>query len=254
MHVVPAGQKPVPGEQPEPDEVFDPSKGDFDVTISTGMSYQSQRAQASDFVDTLLGELQNLPIPPQAKATLLAKAITLKDIGPIGDEMAKIIDPQGDGQAIPPQAQQAISQLQQQLEVAHQTGAQIYQKVQELTAEKQGKIVEGQNRLQQIAAQHAADMELEDKKLLTQITVAEINTKAQIVSDRESDRNELTAQLHDQAHDVAMAAQGHQQAQELASQQAAQQSQQIDQQAQNQSQQSAQDAAQTQAAQPEAGE
>ena len=175
LHIAPGGELPqqAPGEPPIPPEnVFDPTKGKFDVTISSGMSYQSQREEASSFVDTIIGEMGNLPIPPQAKATLLAKAISLKDIGPIGDEMAKIIDPQGDGEPVPPQAQQAIAQLQQQLQVAHQMGAQFYQKIQDLTAEKQGKVVEGQNRLQQIAAQSQADMALEDKKLLAQITIA----------------------------------------------------------------------------------
>lgn len=258
MHVVPAGSQAPP--DAKPDDVFDPTKGDFDVTISTGMSYQSQRAEASDFVDTLLQELPNLPIPPQAKATLLAKAITLKDIGPIGDEMAKIIDPQGDGEPVPPQAQQAISQLQQQLQVAHQMGSQLYQKVQEMELEKKGRVIEQQGRMQQIAAQHAADMELEDKKLLAQITVAEINTKAQNAADREADRRELEAQFHDQAHDVAMQAEQAQQQSRLAAQQASHAADAQDQQAANQSdlqaqqgeqqsQQSAQEAQQSQEAQ-----
>jgi hypothetical protein len=239
IHVVPGGKAPQqqPGQPPVgEDEVFDPSKGDFDVTISTGMSYQSQRAEASDFVDTLLQELPNLPIPPQAKATLLAKAISLKDIGPIGDEMAKIIDPQGDGEPIPPQAQQMISHLQQQLQ---ETG----QAAQQLAQEKQGKMWETQGKLQQIAAQSQADMALEDKKMLAQITIAEINTKAQNAADREADRRALEAQFHDQAHDVALQAQGAQQ-QQQAQQQAAQ----------NQSAQSAQEAQQQQAAQPQPAE
>lgn len=235
MPIAPGGQMPqqVTSEQPvDPKDAFDPQKGDFDVTISTGMSYQSQRAEASDFVDTLLSELPNLPIAPQAKATLLAKAITLKDIGPIGDEMAKIIDPQGDGEPIPPQAQQMIAHLQQQLQ---ETG----QAAQQLAQEKQGKMWETQGKLQQIAAQSQADMALEDKKLLAQITIAEINTKAQNEADREADRRELEAQFHNQAHDVALQAQGAQQ-QQVAQQQAAE----------NQSAQSAQEAQQQQA-QPE---
>lgn len=235
MPIAPGGQMPqqVTSEQPvDPKDAFDPQKGDFDVTISTGMSYQSQRAEASDFVDTLLSELPNLPIAPQAKATLLAKAITLKDIGPIGDEMAKIIDPQGDGEPIPPQAQQMIAHLQQQLQ---ETG----QAAQQLAQEKQGKMWETQGKLQQIAAQSQADMALEDKKLLAQITIAEINTKAQNEADREADRRALEAQFHDQAHDVALQAQGAQQQQEAQQQDA-----------ENQSAQSAQEAQQQQA-QPE---
>lgn len=239
MPIAPGGQMPqqVTSEQPvDPKDAFDPQKGDFDVTISTGMSYQSQRAEASDFVDTLLSELPNLPIAPQAKATLLAKAITLKDIGPIGDEMAKIIDPQGDGEPIPPQAQQMIAHLQQQLQ---ETG----QAAQQLAQEKQGKMWETQGKLQQIAAQSQADMALEDKKLLAQITVAEINTKAQNAADREADRRELEAQFHSQAHAVALQAQGAQHAQAAQAQSA-----------EMQAQQSAQEAAQQQESVPSESE
>lgn len=250
LHIAPGGQVPQqqPGEPPvSPDDVFDPSKGDFDVTISTGMSYQSQRAQASDFVDILLQELPNLPIPPQAKATLLAKAITLKDIGPIGDEMAKIIDPQGDGEPIPPQAQAAIAQAQQQAHEATQVATQLAQ-------EKQSKMWEHLGKMKELEAKFQGDMALEEKKLQTQLAVAEVETKAQNISERMAAVEELTRQLHDQAHEVAMAAQAHQQAQQINAQQGAQQSDLQAQSADAQSQQSAQDAQQQQeaaAAQPE---
>jgi hypothetical protein len=79
---------------------------------------------------------------------------------------------------------------------------------------------------------------LEDKKLLTQIAVAEIETKAQILSEREAAVNALESQLHDQAHGLALAQQQHANAQQIAQMQA-----------QNQSAQSAQDAAQQQDAQ-----
>lgn len=206
MHVVPAGQQPQQEDGQEPVEqkdMFDPAKGDFDVTISTGMSYQSQRAEASDFVDTIIGELKNLPIPPQAQASLLARAISLKDIGPIGDELAKIIDPQGDGEPIPPQAQQAIAQLQEQVKALNAAGQHYEGVIQQLTAEKNAKVVEQHGKIAQIAAQSAADMALEDKKLLTQITIAEITTKAQNAADREADRHQLESQFHEQSHDIA---------------------------------------------------
>lgn len=247
MHVVPGGQPPQqqPGEQPvDPKDVFDPGKGDFDVTISTGMSYQSQREQASEFADTIVQNLKNLPIPPPAQAKLLALAITLKDIGPIGDEIAKVIDPQGDGEPLPPQAQAAIAQAQQKAQEATQVATQLAQ-------EKRSKMWEHLGKMKELEAKFQNDMALEDKKLLTQITLAEINTKAQIVSDRETDRRTLEAQFHDQAHDVALNAVQHGQAQDLASQQAAQQQDLTAQQGDQQSQQSAQDAQQAQDAQPD---
>jgi hypothetical protein len=236
LHIVPKGQ-PIPMEQgASEDDVLDPTKGDFDVTISTGMSYQSQREEASAFVDLLLQELPQLPIPPQAKATLLAKAISLKDIGPIGDEIAKIIDPQGDGEPVPPQAQQAIAQLQQQLQQLNAACQQYEGIIQKMEMEKQGRIVEQQGKLQQIQLQYQADMQLEDKKLEVQLAVAEINTKAQSLEERLAFVEDMWKQFHAQAHERAMQSDQAQQAQVLAEQQA-----------QNTSAQSAQEAAQSEA-------
>ncbi len=246
MHVAPGGQMPEqePGEQPvDPQDAFDPQKGDFDVTISTGMSYQSQREQASEFADTIVQNLKNLPIPPPAQAKLLALAITLKDIGPIGDEIAKVIDPQGDGEPLPPQAQAAIAQAQQQAQEAGQVA-------QQLSQEKQSKMWEHLGKMKELAAKFEGDMALEDKKLLSALAVAEVQTKAQDQNERLSAVEDLVKQLHSQAHDVAMAAQAHQQAQQINAQQGAQQADLQAQSADAQSQQSAQDAQQQQAAQP----
>ena len=218
------------------DEVFDPQAGAFDVTISTGPSYQSQREEASATADLLLQESANLPIAPPQKASLISLSIKMKNLGPLGDEMAKIIDPQGDGEPVPPQAQQMIAQLQQQLQ-------QSTQAAQQLAVEKQGKAWETQGKLQQIQAQSQADMALEDKKLQTQIAVAEINTKAQILSERQAALNDLEAQLHQQAHELGLQKDAQTQAQQMQEQQA-----------QSQSAQSAQDAAQQQQTQPAAPE
>ena len=241
MKVVPGGAPaPVMGADGQPsdaqDEVFDPQAGAFDVTISTGPSYQSQREEASATADLLLQESANLPIAPPQKASLISLSIKMKNLGPLGDEMAKIIDPQGDGEPVPPQAQQMIAQLQQQLQ-------QSTQAAQQLAVEKQGKAWETQGKLQQIQAQSQADMALEDKKLQTQIAVAEISTKAQILSERQAALNDLEAQLHQQAHELGLQKDAQTQAQQMQEQQA-----------QSQSAQSAQDAAQQQQTQPAAPE
>jgi portal protein len=239
LHIVPRGTQvpmPEPGQPPvDPEDVLDPAKGDFDVTISTGMSYQSQREEASAFVDTLIGELGNLPLAPQQKASLLARAISLKDIGPIGDDLAKIIDPSADQQPVPPQAQQAIGQMQQQLQVLHAANTQLQTQVHVLEFEKKAQVVK-----------HQGDMELERLKLDSQITVAEITTKAQILSERIEFVHDMVKQLHDQAHASALSAQEAQQGQDAQAQGAQQQqdlaAQQGDQQMQQQEAQNANDA------------
>lgn len=230
MPVAPNGQMPEqqPGQQPlGPDDVFDPQKGDFDVTISTGMSYQSMREQASEFVDTLIQNLAELPLTPQGKATLLARAISLKDIGPIGDELAKIIDPQGDGEPVPPQAQQAIQQLQQQIQQMTQLLQQANAKNLELEFEKKAGVVKNQG-----------DFAIQKLKIEAQMAEAEINTKAQNLSERMEFVSDMLKQLVGQQHEAAMQATGAQQSQ-----------QQMAQQGQQASDQSAQDAGQQQDAQ-----
>src|SRR5581483_4422700 len=46
--------------------------GAHDVTISTGPSYESQREEAAEFLDTLIGNLKGLPLMPMQGAKLLA--------------------------------------------------------------------------------------------------------------------------------------------------------------------------------------
>jgi len=218
MHVAPGGKGAptldgITGQPVDPDDVFDPTKGDFDVTISTGPSFQSQRDTASAFADTLIGELGNLPITPQQKATLLALSIKLKDVGPIGDEIAKIVDPEGDGEPVPPQAQQMIAQLQQQLQNMQTALGQAGVKINDLEFDKKAQITK-----------HSGDMELEKLKLENQLTIAEVTTQAQNLSERLEFVHDMVKQLHDQAHDSAMADQQAQQQQDLQAQQGQQQS------------------------------
>ncbi len=172
--------------------------GDHEVTISTGPSFDSERDQANSFADGILQALPTLPIPDTAKAQLLAMTIKLKDIGPIGDEMADIIAPKQDGMA--PQAQAAVSQLQGQLKMAEAA-------IQQLTAEKAGKMAEIQGKLQQ------SQMDNE-----TKIAIAEINTKAQSTSERVQWLMDAWQEMHGAAHDAAMQSQDHAHEQALAQQ------------------------------------
>lgn len=226
LHVVPGGQ--AQQALPEGSEVIDPTAGEYDVTISSGPSFQSQREAADQFADLLVQQIDALPIPPPAKAKLLSLSVKLKNIGPLGDEMADILDPPQD-QPIPPAAQQQMAQLSQQLQVAHAMGQQLFQKVQELEFEKKAAVVKTQG-----------EMEIRKLELETDLAKAEITTKAQQLSERLTLVTDLFQQLLDHKHEFAMQAVGAQQQQDLAQQQA-----------DANSAQSAQDAAQAQLAQPQ---
>lgn len=84
---------------------FQTGQGEHGVTISTGPSYQSQRDAADDFLDKLAG---NEAIFPRV-ADLVVK---LKNLGPIGDQIAQRLVPP-DAAGLPPEMQQAMQQAQQ---------------------------------------------------------------------------------------------------------------------------------------------
>lgn len=96
---------------------FHTGQGDHGVTISTGPSYQSQRDAADDFLDKLAGNEMVFP----RVADLVVK---LKNLGPIGDQIAERL--------APPQAQGLPPEVQQQMAEAQQTVQELQAEVQEL--------------------------------------------------------------------------------------------------------------------------
>jgi Phage P22-like portal protein len=221
-----------PNSQPNPDANLDyliVDRGEFDVTISEGSSYQSQREEHSDFVDTLLKELPAMNFPPQTVQALVAKAVKMKDLGSWGDEIAAILDPTtGQGQQ--------IAQLQQQLQQGQQAMADMQAEVQQLRLERAGKVLQSQAQIQM----HREDNEVK-------LAIAEISTKAQATSERVEFIADLLQKMHISAHERGMQAVDHAHEHSIADKNA------VIQQAAAQQQQAAQaqqDAQQPQPAQP----
>lgn len=213
-------------------------KGRYQVTISSGPSHESQREEGSEFVDTLLQNLPNMPfLTPQQHAQIVALGIRLKQLGPLGDQMADIISPQSGG------AQQQLAQIQQQAQQQHVQMQEMQATLQKLMLERQGKVIEMHGKAALQGQQHAFDMAEADKDRETKLAVAEIGTKAQDQQQRQQTYDDMISQFHDQAHDVAM-----QKEQQTHEQQQAQVA------AATQSAQSAQDAQQGQEAQAQQAE
>lgn len=212
-------------------------QGRYQVTISSGPSHESQREEGSEFVDTLLQNLKNLPVSPQQAAKILALGIRLKQLGPLGDQMADIISPQDN-------SQQQLGQMQAQMQQQGEQMQKMQEALQKLLLEKQGKVIEMQGKAHLAALDHVASMAEADKDRETKIAVAEIGTKAQIESERTESVGDMMSQFHQQAHDLAMQSEQHAHEQAQAQQAAAQQAALAAQQGQQQSAQSAQDAEQ----------
>jgi len=199
-------------------------KGDFDVTISTGPSYQSQREQASEFIDHLIENWQQLGIPPAISVKILAIGIKMKDLGAMGDAIAELLNPP-DQNNFPPAAQAALANLQAQLQQAQE---QIQQyaldhaaKITEQNTKLQIEQMKGQQKGQEQAAKFITSMSEADKDRETKLAVAEIMTKAQVLSERMAAIDDVMSQFRDHAHEVATMMQEHKHSLEIGQQQAA---------------------------------
>lgn len=208
------------------------TKGDYLVTVSTGPAHESQREAASDFADQLV---QN----PQVFPLIASEVVRLKNLGPIGDEIADALDvlkppelrKQKDGSApLPPEAQQAMAenaQLKQQLQQAAQAiqtdQAKQQGQIQIAQQREQGEMerarMDGDIKIRIAAMNNETDLRKEEMKLRGVAMQAEIDAA----------QAQLNAQLTGQAdergrqHEAGMAA--------MSAEQAAQQSAQGHQQA-----------------------
>lgn len=187
--------------------------GEHGVTISTGPSYQSQREEVADLMDTLAQS--NPPVFSQ----IADLAIRIRNLGPLGDEMAqRLVPPQFAQPGSPQSAVAQAQQLGQQVQQLHGALQLAVGEVTKLQQEKQGRIVENQYR-----------MNIEKMKIDAQVAIAEINTKSQETMERLKWEKDIYSQLHSDAHETALQADQQQHEQQLAQQQAAVQQQQQEQ-------------------------
>jgi hypothetical protein len=181
--------EPYPNEETGEAEHFQIGNETHDVSVSTGPAVDSQRDAVNRFLDSLIANLGKLPIAPPAAAKLLALAVQMKDLGPKGDQMAEIISPSQ------PENGQQLQGLQQQVQQGQALLQQMQGELQQLRLEKQGRVVDNEYKLQ-----------LERMRLENQMAIAEINTKAQALSERLATFSDMMSQFHSQAHETGMQA------------------------------------------------
>lgn len=190
--------------------------GDHDVTISVGPRQDSEREASSDFADTLLGSKAMEFVAPPQRAKLLAATVKLKNLGPVGDEIAEILDPQD---------QDDPAQAAHQLEGAKHQIEEMGQALQQLTMEKHARVLEIQSKEKIAAAEIAAKERIAAADRETKITVAELGAKVdrmQLFLDERAriglqdvDAAQTTAE-HD--HEAAMSHMEHEQGLDAAAQ------------------------------------
>lgn len=203
---------------------YQTGEGDFDVTVSTGPSYQSQREQQSSFVDLAIQNAQAWGIPQPILMKFLALGIRMKDLGDTGEEMAELLDPP-DPNNLSAQAQAMVQQLQAQMADLQTENAALHQDRAARVLEQQTKIqietMKQQGAGAADAAQHQNDVSLAQLANDVKVLIAEIQTKAQSDAERVQMYKEFWIENHTAAHEVGMQAADHEQAQTLADKAAA---------------------------------
>lgn len=121
-------------------KLLDTGIGDHQVTISTGPSQDSQRDAVDEFLNSIVSNPQIVGLamqnPQSTAAKLLAMAIRLKNLGPLGDKMAEDVSPDQPGD-LPPEVMQQIQGMQQKLEQATAMVGHLEQQLKERVQEKQ---------------------------------------------------------------------------------------------------------------------
>lgn len=205
-----------PNDETEDVTINDPSDpesvqtgaGQHDITISVGPAYTDERAAASDFADTIVGnaDLMQL-VGPQKAQELIAEAIRLKAVGPIGDHMAEIIDPKPpeEGQPLTPEQ---LQRAQAELQGLQQENQQLKQAMETDEAKQRGAVekahleVESREKiaLAEIASRETIALaQLEAKKAdnETKLAVAELGAKVERLALFLEERARLGVQDHE---------------------------------------------------------
>jgi hypothetical protein len=246
----------LPQGQPEQGHAhIDTSAGDHDITLSVGPAMSSEREASSEFADSLIGsEMVPQIVGPQKAARILASAIRLKGLGPIGDEMAEIIDPKQDGKADP-------AQLQQQMQEMHAKTQEMGAALQQAAMEKQAKTLELASKEKIAGAtldfQRWKVQQDNEAKIATAELSAKVDRLTLFMEERErlgSQDHEAVQNEHDRLHEAAMAAVGHDRALEAGQAQAGNQAALADQGHDHALEQGDASAANTMAAQAQAAE
>ena len=201
---------PVNTPQPYPDETGRPvqhmiGQGEYDVAISTGPSYTSARQEAFD----VYSQIANAdPRFMQVAGDILFRTMDAPGSDQIADRYEKLLPPgmapikSGEQQPIPPQAQQMIAALQQQIQQAMALAENFHQQI-------QSKQVENQSKERIVELQEQTKRDIAYAQLQAQDGLAILK----------ADMQRLEQQLG-QMHEQRMALQNHVQDQNLTAQQA----------------------------------
>lgn len=200
------------------EKVYDLTVGKYDVTISTGPSYQSRRQEAVSSMIDLTGKYPQLM---GVAGDLLVKNMDWPEAQEIARRLKASMPPQivGDENSqLPPEVQQQVQQMQQQtqqLQQQLQSAQADLQKnisVKKLETDSREKIAAGEQRIKEI------ELQIEAAKVQALILSAQVKADAQ-ATDAEAQRAyNAMSKIVDQNHEAAMQQMQHEHSMESAMQ------------------------------------
>lgn len=204
------------------DQHHDMTLGEYDITIGVEQTADSQREAASDFLETFIEQLPQMGFDPATVKALMALVIEIKQLGPIAEQMVKILQPpQGD----PQQTQQQLQQLQAQATELQTENAALHEDRAKRQLEADTKVhikgMEIQAKGEADAAQHANDAKLAQMANDIKVLTALITAKNQQAAQEQEMYKTFWVENHKAAHEVGQQAAEHEHAQTLADKQAA---------------------------------
>ena len=200
----------------------DMTLGEYDITIGVEPTADSQRDAASDFLQAFITALPQMGFDPATTKSLMALAIEIKQLGPIAEQMVKILQPpQGD----PAETQQQLQALQAQAQQLQTENAALHQDRAKRQLEADTKIQLKQLEIQADAgadaAAHVSAQRLAELQVWAKIIVAEMQKQSRSsdqIAEQDASRIE---QILGQAHEAGLQADAQQHEKDLAQQAAA---------------------------------
>lgn len=126
-------------------EVYNPSVGRYDVTVSVGPSYGSKRAEAFQALTELSSRNPQLM---QVAGDIVMRAADFPMAEELAVRLEKTLPPgmkdEKDAPQIPPEVQQQMEQMQQQTQMLEQSLQELGEKYNEASADERGKAEERQ--------------------------------------------------------------------------------------------------------------
>lgn len=185
----------------------DLSRGKYDVTVTVGPSFATQRQEATELY-TQLG--QAVPQLWAVAGDLIMKSMDLPYADQMAERMKALLPPQiqqtlSEGKPVPPEVQMAMQQAQQAMQMVQEHGQLVQAAQQELEQEK-AEVEKGKAEVQTLIANlktEEARFEAKVAQKLAQIATTEANNAAKgAQSDQSQDRETLANEVREAVADI----------------------------------------------------